>query len=956
MGVKGLWDLLRPAAYSVNGLDVLTGKIVAVDISIWLHQFMLGMGMDDDDLFGTSRDANNASQPISRVVYLRSLFKRICKLLYYDIKPVFVFDGSTPLVKHLTIQRRRMKSSKQSLRLKKAAKKLLNRVMEQSASGTLSAQRRLENMKKPKKQEEEEDFDFSIPEEKKQEHPILADLRNYEEFENVEEMEETQQTGSASSSSAVETPLSIPTDIDPEVFVSLPPEVQQEIMTQLKSSKRYKPESHIKRLKKKTPEKFSSSQLDSFIKGSAASIQLRNLMRISQQQDIVQSMPQEIVDATHGITSDNTNSSQIVKEEQVEEEDCGFFTEDTYPSQPTLAPNIVDSSQQSSQEGAYQILAGGRLASNPNQGFVLLEKTPPKSARKEKVVLPEVERTIVTQENAKKFGEFLSGSSSISQEAFSKPQPSASQPTTAQSIDIVNLIGNDEDEDIEITFSESELANLKDEDMLPDSIFSETIANVDEDDDTHIRNINDEWEEQGGTVDDEFEEVQPVTVDDDDEWDEVEPEDEVQVISDNEEMVSEERAATEQRKSQANDKIIGFQSADDSFSSLDDSFNSFSSELNNFNANKDDAPRVSEEELALQDINAARFEQNLYGSDYPMIDLSNSHSRSATLFASLVENAKQLLTHFGIPFLDSPSEADAQCGFLCQKKLVDAVITEDSDLFLFGANCVYRNVFGSTNKHANKRGIEEYNMANIEKVLGFKRWHLIQLALLLGSDYTDGIHQVGPVIATQVVDAFNAHDVDPKLDDADKIVEGLNEFKAWVNDDTYNLGKTEKSWGYKGDFQINYKGSKKKFLFPDSFPDKKIIEAYVKPSVDDSLDHFEWADIDTKTPTVGSSSQASSSTDTSQNITLNWEAFYRFCAERLAWSKEDVDQFLKPVLDERKRRHALKDKKLEDMTPLERFIFEADKKKRKAAQIESKRVLNAVGSIKIKQAKKRKNK
>jgi DNA excision repair protein ERCC-5 len=43
--------------------------------------------------------------------------------------------------------------------------------------------------------------------------------------------------------------------------------------------------------------------------------------------------------------------------------------------------------------------------------------------------------------------------------------------------------------------------------------------------------------------------------------------------------------------------------------------------------------------------------------------------------------------------VDSPGEAEAQCAFLEMNNLVDGVLTEDSDVFLFGARSVFRNFF-----------------------------------------------------------------------------------------------------------------------------------------------------------------------------------------------------------------------------------------------------------------------
>lgn len=45
---------------------------------------------------------------------------------------------------------------------------------------------------------------------------------------------------------------------------------------------------------------------------------------------------------------------------------------------------------------------------------------------------------------------------------------------------------------------------------------------------------------------------------------------------------------------------------------------------------------------------------------------------------------------FGIPYIIAPMEAEAQCAWLDANGLVDGVITDDNDVFLFGGLNVYR--------------------------------------------------------------------------------------------------------------------------------------------------------------------------------------------------------------------------------------------------------------------------
>lgn len=70
-----------------------------------------------------------------------------------------------------------------------------------------------------------------------------------------------------------------------------------------------------------------------------------------------------------------------------------------------------------------------------------------------------------------------------------------------------------------------------------------------------------------------------------------------------------------------------------------------------------------------------------------------------------------LLQLFGIPYLTSPAEAEAQCAQLDYLQLTDGSVTDDSDVFLFGARRVYKNIFNQ------KKYAECYLSKEIEKVL-----------------------------------------------------------------------------------------------------------------------------------------------------------------------------------------------------------------------------------------------
>jgi 5'-3' exonuclease len=98
MGVQNLWVLLAPVGRQVE-LESLTGEALAVDASIWLTQFVKAMRDDEGNMI--------------RNAHLVGTFHRVAKLLFYGVRPVFVFDGDTPEIKKRTTAKRRKRQENQ---------------------------------------------------------------------------------------------------------------------------------------------------------------------------------------------------------------------------------------------------------------------------------------------------------------------------------------------------------------------------------------------------------------------------------------------------------------------------------------------------------------------------------------------------------------------------------------------------------------------------------------------------------------------------------------------------------------------------------------------------------------------------------------------------------------------------------------------------------------------------
>lgn len=80
---------MSPESNMYCSLETMEGKVMAIDSSIWIYQFQ-----------ATMRDKEGRGLVNAHVV---GFLRRICKLLFYGIKPVFVFDGGAPTLKRSTI-------------------------------------------------------------------------------------------------------------------------------------------------------------------------------------------------------------------------------------------------------------------------------------------------------------------------------------------------------------------------------------------------------------------------------------------------------------------------------------------------------------------------------------------------------------------------------------------------------------------------------------------------------------------------------------------------------------------------------------------------------------------------------------------------------------------------------------------------------------------------------------
>ncbi|KAF3938892.1 hypothetical protein ABW19_dt0209996 [Dactylella cylindrospora] len=223
----------------------------------------------------------------------------------------------------------------------------------------------------------------------------------------------------------------------------------------------------------------------------------------------------------------------------------------------------------------------------------------------------------------------------------------------------------------------------------------------------------------------------------------------------------------------------------------------------------------------------------------------------------MIMECQQLLQMFGIPYITAPMEAEAQCAELVKLGLVDGIVTDDSDIFLFGGTRIYKNMFNQA------KFVECYLASDLENEYSLDRRKLIRLAHLLGSDYTEGLPNVGPVTALEILADFGGEDA-------------LEAFKTWWT--RIQSGRSDPS-DDKSKLKKKLKKLSEKLFLPPSFPDERVDLAYLNPEVDTDTTPFEWG-------------------------TPDLQGLRNFLMATIGWSTERTDEVLVPVIRDMNRKVA----------------------------------------------------
>ncbi len=170
-------------------------------------------------------------------------------------------------------------------------------------------------------------------------------------------------------------------------------------------------------------------------------------------------------------------------------------------------------------------------------------------------------------------------------------------------------------------------------------------------------------------------------------------------------------------------------------------------------------PKLKEQEILkrreLREKATLEWEKALRMGDYATA--FSKAVMTSRLTKPLIDDAKQLLEFLGIPYIQAPSEAEAQTAYMNVRGDVWASSSKDYDSLLFGTPRLLRYLTISGTEFLPSKGVArplKPELIDLKRLLShheITQKQLIDLAILIGTDFNDGIRGIGPKTALQLL-------------------------------------------------------------------------------------------------------------------------------------------------------------------------------------------------------------
>jgi len=137
---------------------------------------------------------------------------------------------------------------------------------------------------------------------------------------------------------------------------------------------------------------------------------------------------------------------------------------------------------------------------------------------------------------------------------------------------------------------------------------------------------------------------------------------------------------------------------------------------------------------------------------------------SSSLSDEMIQESKALMECMGVPWIQAPSEGEAQAAYMAKKGDAWSTGSQDYDSILFSSPTLVRNIVISGRRKLPGKNVyvkiepELVDAAQSFKNLGVTREQLIEVAILLGTDFNPGVKGVGPKTALKLVREYGSAD------------------------------------------------------------------------------------------------------------------------------------------------------------------------------------------------------
>lgn len=130
-----------------------------------------------------------------------------------------------------------------------------------------------------------------------------------------------------------------------------------------------------------------------------------------------------------------------------------------------------------------------------------------------------------------------------------------------------------------------------------------------------------------------------------------------------------------------------------------------------------------------------------------LVEAKRYAQRTSRFTDDMLSDARELLDAMGICQFRAPSEGEAQCAHMCAKGDVFATGSQDYDTILAGSPRLIKNM-----TMQDKFDLEEISLDDNLKRLGLDRSELIDIAILVGTDFNPGgVKGIGPKKGYKIV-------------------------------------------------------------------------------------------------------------------------------------------------------------------------------------------------------------